>query len=120
MAGRSTRHGTDDLTTLAAEFGRVTGRARQQKVAIKRDVGAGSAAWQRWSASIDEALILAERIDACPVSDLEGLVVRFRALLWRIRSDEAVILDSAFSAALERFGRALERLTRQAGQSSPT
>lgn len=78
-----------DLGMLDAELRRLTRRADRQR----RQIEQGTEAWQRWSSTIDEGLGVVTSIERAPVDNLVGLATKFRAILWRIRTDEGVILD---------------------------
>ena len=98
-----------DLVLLDAELRTRTRRADRQR----RRINQGMQPWQRWSATIDEGLEVVERIDHAPVQDIEGLATKFRAILWRIRIDEDVIMDQGLRRALQRFGRQLAQLVQR-------
>ena len=100
-----------DLSLLDIELRRLTRRASRQRQQMRLD----TEAWRRWSATIDEGFNIIGRIDHAPARDLAGLSVKFRAILWRVRIDEDVIMDEAVRRALDGFGRQLTHLVRQAG-----
>lgn len=109
MAARSGHDRNSDLTTLDTGLRRVARRADRQRRGMQQT----PEAWQRWSATIDEGDALAARIETAPVDDLAGLAVKFRAVLWRIRTDEGIIMDEVLGRALQWFGRDVARLLRQ-------
>ena len=78
-----------DLIVLDTELRRITRRASQQHRLAKLTVEA----WQRWSETIDTGLKLVDLVEKAPARDLTGLSIKLRAVLWRIRIDEDVILD---------------------------
>ena len=92
-----------DLVLLDAELRRLTRRADLRRRRMKQS----TQAWQLWSSTIDEGLDIVRRIDDARAGDLAGLATKFRAILWRIRVDEDVIMDEAVRRALHRFGRQL-------------
>ena len=62
-------------------------------------------AWRRWSDTIDAGFKVADVIEAVPASDITGLSIKLRAILWRIRMDEDVVLDETLTRALWRLAR---------------
>ena len=73
-----------------------------------------------WSSTIDEGLDIVIRIDHAPALDVAGLATKFRAILWRIRVDENVIMDEAVRRALHRFGRQLVQMASDRRQDLAT
>ena len=103
MSGQPEHSGKANLILLDTELRRLTRRADRQRGEMKQS----TAAWQRWSATIDKGLNIVGRIETARARDVAGLATKFRAILWRIRVDEEVIMDEAVRRALHRFGRQL-------------
>ena len=95
-----------DTGALAQELARLRRRATRQK----RKISAGSDAWQKWSATMDEIAILAQRLAAGPANDLESLATKFEAILWLIEVNES-LLDRSDLRRLRRFGQDLADLS---------
>jgi hypothetical protein len=93
---------------LAAEFERLRRRAVRQK----RTVAESLEAWQRWSATIDEAMAIVDLLAASPARTIDDLTVKFSALLKAIEFN-ASIVDATDLQHLKRFGRDLARLREQ-------
>lgn len=110
--GEHASAGTDDLIALDIELGRLIRRAGRQRRQIPR-MPQSSEARAGWSATIDEGLTLVSRIERAPANDLADLAVKFRAILWRIQTDEGVVLDEGLQHSLRRFGRQLARMARE-------
>ena len=102
------RSAETDLILLDTELRRVASRASRQRRQIKASVNA----WQRWSATIDAGLKIADLIEAAPASDITGLSIKLRAILWRLRMDEDVVLDDTLTRALRRLARDVSYLAR--------
>jgi hypothetical protein len=58
---------------------------------------------------MDEIASLTQRLVASPALDLDGLAVKFSAILWLIEVNES-LLDSGDLRRLRRFGRDLSAL----------
>lgn len=88
-----------DLLDLGRELDRLRRRAaRLQRRATTARVDAtgdppafGSDEWQAWSETIDDALIVVDEIAGTPARDLDGLRVKYRALLWRLTHDDGLL-----------------------------
>ncbi len=83
------------LVVLVAELRRLTRRADRQR----RQIEQGTEAWQRWSSTIDEELGVVTSMERAPVDIVTGLATKFRAILWRFRTDEDDILDDGVRRA---------------------
>ena len=66
-------------------------------------------AGETWSATIDAAMLLAERIAKTPAHGIDGLVVKFDAAWWYLVLDDS-ILDANAARWLAAFGRSLRRV----------
>ena len=102
------RSAEPDLIQLDAELRRIARRTSQLHTRRKSTIDA----WRRWSDSIDEGLRTADSIEATPARDINGLAIKLRAVLWRIRMDEDVILDAALTRVLRRLAREVAHLAR--------
>jgi len=97
-----------DLIDLDVEFRRIARRTSQLHVRRKSPLEAS----RRWSDTIDAGLKVAGLIKAAPARDIAGLARKSRAILWRIRVDEDVILDAILVRALRRLAREVAHLAR--------
>ena len=98
-----------------AEIGAISqdlSRLRRRAARRKRDIEASPAAWQRWSATMDEISVLTQRLVASPAPDAASLAAKFRAILWLIEVNES-LLDTGDLRRLQRFGRELSLLARE-------
>jgi hypothetical protein len=93
-------------------LGRDLSRLRRRAAREKRDTQSGTAAWQRWSTTMDEITGLTQRLVASPAPDGASLADKFRAILWLIEINDS-LLDQADLARLRRFGRELNLLARE-------
>ena len=100
--------GEPDLIPLEAELLRIARRSSRLRTRRKSTVEA----WRGWSDSIDAGIRIAIEIEAAPARDVAGLATKLRAILWRIRMDEDVILDETLSRALRRLAREAAHLAR--------
>ncbi len=50
-------------------------------------------------------LTIADAIEVAPAGDIAGLSMKLRAILWRIRMDEDVILDVTLTLELRQLTR---------------
>jgi hypothetical protein len=71
--------------------------------------------WSRWSRAVSEYVELREEIAKLPVTDLAGLALRYRALLWELIEDD-LILDHTVRRRAIAFGRELEALAKRASE----
>jgi hypothetical protein len=107
----------DRLQALGGEFDRERARARRQRrhwEAIKNepDASGAAAAASEWSATIEQALGIAEVISRGPAHDFAGLAIKFEAAWWWIVEDDN-LLDDRVRLWLVRFRRSLHRLSGQ-------
>jgi hypothetical protein len=96
-----------EVGVLTPDLSRLRRRAVQQK----RKIETSPAAWQSWSATMDEIAALTKSLVAAPAPDLTSLAAKFRAILWLIEVNES-LLDHGDLARLRRFGRELSLLAR--------
>ena len=88
------------LLELDSELRRLTRRADRQQRRMRQSAGA----WQLWSSTIDDGLDIVGRIDDASALDVDALAIKFRAIFWRMRVDEDLIMDETVTRALHKFG----------------
>ena len=112
----STAPSDAQLLALGAELARLRRRAgRQWRQWRRLQDGANEVeaarAGETWSATIDAAMLVADRIAKTPAHGIEGLVVKFDATWWFLVLDDS-ILDAHAARWLAAFGRSLRRVAR--------
>jgi hypothetical protein len=100
--------------TELAELTRQFDRLRRQVKRLGRNIlpGGDPILWSRWSRAVSECVELCEQIAKLPVTDLAGLALRYRALLWELIEDD-LILDRAVRRRAIAFGHELEALAKR-------
>jgi hypothetical protein len=101
---------TDDIHALGAKLARI--RRRVKRLNRLAQPGGDTILWSRWSRAVGECADLCDQIAKSPVSDLAGLAIKYKALLWELVEDD-LILDLAVRRRAIAFGRELERLAVQ-------
>jgi hypothetical protein len=104
---QSTRN---DVHALGTKLARI--RRRVKRLSRQVRPGGDTILWSRWSRAVSECAELCEQIAKSPVSDLAGLAIKYKALLWELVEDD-LILDVAVRRRAISFGRELERLAAQ-------
>jgi hypothetical protein len=100
----------DHLLALGAQLDRLRRRARRLRSKVRP--GGDQTAWARWSQAVSECAELCDLIAKEPAESLDGIAVKYRALLWQLVEDD-VILDRAIRRQVVTFGRELAELTRR-------
>ena len=96
-----------ELLTLDAQLRRLRRRTDRQR---RRIGSSGSAAWQAWSTTIDEALAVASRMARTPAHGLPGLAVKICATVWFLLDASDAVLDDEGARQLRALGREVRRL----------
>ena len=110
--GRSSKA---SLHELDGELARVRRRAARQK----RNITSGSAAWQLWSTTMDDATIILAQLTTAKVVTVQDLAIKFSAILWAIEANERS-LDTSDLRRLRAFQRELRQLASQWGIRLPS
>ncbi|MBL8600031.1 MAG: hypothetical protein JNL14_20025 [Devosia sp.] len=101
-----------DSETRIEELSRELSRLRRRAARQRRNIQSSPAAWQRWSATMDEIVSLTQQLVASPAPDTASLAYKFRAILWLIEVNES-LLETSDLRRLRRFGRELDLLARE-------